>query len=213
MQNIIEILKELGIEVEEGKVASLNAKVAENYKTVAEFNKKITSITEERDNFKSQYETASETLKGFDGVDVDGLKNSVAEWRKKAEDAEAEFNKKIHDRDYADALNAEIEKYSFSSDAAKRAVIEEVKAANLPLSGGVILGLDQLMGQIKEKDSGAFAADEGDDGKPYFSKKLNQTKPDEDLSSEDISRLYNEGKITKAEMETMIKKKFLKEKK
>ena len=41
MKNIIDILKGLGIEVPEDKASDLNKEVAENYKTVAEFDKKV----------------------------------------------------------------------------------------------------------------------------------------------------------------------------
>ena len=41
MKNINEILKELGITVPEDKTAELQKLVAENYKTVAEFDKKV----------------------------------------------------------------------------------------------------------------------------------------------------------------------------
>jgi hypothetical protein len=54
MQNIIEIIKEIGLEVPEDKVAELNKKVADNYLTRAEFDKKLGRAETERDNYKAQ---------------------------------------------------------------------------------------------------------------------------------------------------------------
>ncbi len=49
MKNIIEILKGLGIDVPEDKTAELNRLVSENYKTVAEFDKKVGKAETEQD--------------------------------------------------------------------------------------------------------------------------------------------------------------------
>ena len=57
---------------------------------------------------------------------------------------------------FSDALKTELESVKFSSDAAKRAVMAEVKESGLKLKDGKILGLSDLIGQIKERDASAF---------------------------------------------------------
>ncbi len=161
MQNIIDILKELGIEVPEDKTADLNKKVAENYKTVAEHTRKLEKAEADRDNYKSQFETAQETLKGFEGVDLNTMNQQLADYKKKAEDAEKEYNAKIAERDFEDALKTEMENYKFSSGAAKKAVMAQIREKGLKVSNGKILGLNDLFDQIKEEDASAFV-DESD---------------------------------------------------
>lgn len=39
-------------------------------------------------------------MKGFDGIDPANIQTELAGWKKKAEDAEKEFNAKIYDRDF-----------------------------------------------------------------------------------------------------------------
>ena len=73
MKNINEILKDLGITVPEDKAAELQKLVAENYKTVAEFDKKVGRLETERDGLQSQLDTAAETLKKFEGIDADQI--------------------------------------------------------------------------------------------------------------------------------------------
>lgn len=119
--------------------------------------KKTVKAETERDQWKSRAETAEETLKGFDGVDVEGLNQQIADWKEKAEQAEKDYQQKIYDRDFADALNTAFADIKFTSDAAKRAVMAEVKEAGLKLKEGTILGLTDLLKQIKEKDASAFA--------------------------------------------------------
>ena len=156
MQNIEAILAELGIEVPSDKKGDLTKKVSENYVTRAEHEKKIGKAETERDNWKSKAETAEETLKKFDGVDLETMQTELADWKKKAEDAEKDYSAKIYERDFSDALKTELESVKFSSDAAKRAVMAEIKESGLKLKDGKILGLSDLIGQIKERDASAF---------------------------------------------------------
>ena len=156
MQNIEAILAELGIEVPSDKKGDLTKKVSENYVTKAEHEKKIGKAETERDNWKSKAETAEETLKKFDGVDLETMQTELNNWKQKAETAAKDYEQKIYERDFSDALKTELESVKFSSDAAKRAVTAEIKESGLKLKDGKILGLSDLIGQIKERDASAF---------------------------------------------------------
>lgn len=156
MQNIEAILAELGIEVPSDKKGDLTKKVSENYVTKAEHEKKIGKAETERDNWKSKAETAEETLKKFDGVDLKTMQTELNTWKQKAETAEKDYEQKIYERDFSDALKTELESVKFSSDAAKRAVMAEIKESGVKLKDGKILGLSDLIGQIKERDASAF---------------------------------------------------------
>nr|DAI54600.1 MAG TPA: minor structural protein [Bacteriophage sp.] len=160
MQNIEAILTELGIEVPADKKENLTKKVAENYITKAEHEKKLGKVETDRDTWKAKAETAETTLKGFEGVDLDTMQRELSDWKKKAEDAEKDAQAKLYERDFADALKTEFEGIKFSSEAAKRAIMTEVKDAGLKLKDGKILGLNDLIAQMKEKDASAFVDDE-----------------------------------------------------
>lgn len=160
MQNIEAILTELGIEVPADKKENLTKKVAENYITKAEHEKKLGKVEADRDTWKEKAETAETTLKGFEGVDLDTMQKELSDWKKKAEDAEKDAQAKLYERDFADALKTEFEGIKFSSEAAKRAIMAEVKDAGLKLKDGKILGLNDLITQMKEKDASAFVDDE-----------------------------------------------------
>lgn len=165
MQNIEAILAELGIEVPSDKKGDLTKKVSENYVTKAEHEKKIGKAETERDNWKSKAETAEETLKKFDGVDLETMQTELNNWKQKAETAAKDYEQKIYERDFSDALKTELESVKFSSDAAKRAVMAEIKESGLKLKDGKILGLSDLIGQIKERDASAFIDEEQEKAK------------------------------------------------
>lgn len=160
MQNIEAILSEMGIEVPADKKAELTKKVAENYVTKAEHEKKLGRAEADRDSWKEKAETAETTLKGFEGVDLETMQRDLADWKKKAEDAEKNAQQQLYERDFADALKTEFESIKFSSEAAKRAIMAEVKEAGLKLKDGKILGLNDLISQMKEKDASAFIDEE-----------------------------------------------------
>lgn len=160
MQNIEAILKELGIEVPEDKKTDLTKKVSENYVTKAEHDKKISRAESDRDTWKEKAETAEETLKGFEGIDPAQVQTELATWKKKAEDAEKDRDAKLYERDFADALKVELEGVKFTSEAAKKAVMADIKEAGLKLKDGKILGLNDLISQMKEKDASAFVDEE-----------------------------------------------------
>ena len=147
MKNIIEILKDLGVTVPEDKTAELNKLVAENYKTVAEFDKRVGRLETERNGLQSQLDTATENLKKFEGLDADALKNEVAEAKKKAEEAEKTLKEQLEERDYNDALKACFAGIKFSSTSAGAAIMEQIRKQGLKREGDKLLGFDDEIGR------------------------------------------------------------------
>lgn len=166
MKNINEILKELGIEVPADKAAELTKQVAENYKTVAEFDKKVGRLETERDGLQSQLDTATENLKKFEGLDADALKNELAEAKKDAEKAKNDLKTQLEERDYNDALKACMAGLKFSSASAKAAVMEQIRKQGLKRDGDKLLGFDDAIKTIKDADPDAFAAEEDPNAPP-----------------------------------------------
>lgn len=156
MKNIIDILKGLGIEIPEDKAEDLTKQVAENYKTVAEFDKKIGKLTTELEAVRGQLQTAQDTLKGFEGVDVETMRTQLADWQRKAEAAEKDYADKLAARDFEDALKAALEGTKFSSLSARKSVTEQLRGMGLKLHEGTILGFDDAIKAIAEKDPDAF---------------------------------------------------------
>lgn len=161
MQNIEAILKQFGLEVPKEQSEDFRKVFHENYKTVKDYEK----VESDRDKWKGQAETAEETLKRFDGVDLETMQAELATWKTKAETAEKDYQQKIYDRDFSDALKTEMESIKFSSEAAKRAVMAEIKESGLKLKDGKILGLSDLIGQIKERDASAFVDEQAEKAK------------------------------------------------
>ena len=133
--------------------------MAENGKDLKKLQKENDNLTSERDTWKEKAEAAETTLKGFEGVDLETMQKELSDWKQKATEAEKNAQAQLYERDFADALKTEFEGIKFSSDAAKRAIMAEVKKADLTLKDGKILGLNDLLSQMKEKDASAFVDD------------------------------------------------------
>lgn len=156
MQKLIDTLKLFGIEVPEDKQADVKKALSENYKNAKEVAKTLSKVEGERDDWKKRAETAEETLKSFDGIDPANVKTELETWKQKAADAEKEFNEKIYERDFDDALKTALENVNFSSPAAKRSVTADIKSAGLKLKNGKILGLNDLLEQMKQDEPDTF---------------------------------------------------------
>ena len=133
--------------------------MAENGKDLKKLQKENDNLTSERDTWKEKAEAAETTLKGFEGVDLETMQKELSDWKQKAADAEKNAQEQLYERDFSDALKTEFEGIKFSSEAAKRAIMAEVKASGLKLKDGKILGLNDLLSQMKEKDASAFIDD------------------------------------------------------
>lgn len=155
MKNIIDICKSFGIEIPEDKQKEFIAEVSENYTTKAEHEKKLGKIEAERDRYKADAETAAETLKGFDGVDVKTIQAELETWKKKAEDAEKDYNNKLAEREKADLLKEAMSGIEFTSESARRAVMADIEKA-VTVKNGKLIGFNDLIEEAKKSDSGAF---------------------------------------------------------
>lgn len=196
MQKLIETLKSFGIEIPEDKQAEVKKALSEHYKNAGEVSKTLAKVEGERDAWKDRAETAENTLKSFEGIDPESIKGELASWKQKAADAEKEYNDKIYERDFADALKAALEDVKFSSASAKKAVMADIKGAGLKLKDGKILGLNDLLEQMKKDDASAFVDDDqeqAEQNQARFTTSLSKNTPPGKLTKADIMNIKDAG--------------------
>lgn len=196
MQKLIETLGSFGIEIPEDKQADVKKALSEHYKNAGEVTKTLAKVESERDTWKERAEIAENTLKSFDGIDPESIKGELATWKQKAADAEKEYNDKIYDRDFADALKAALEDVKFSSTSAKKAVMADIKDAGLKLKNGKILGLNDLLEQIKKDDASAFVdedQEQAENNQARFTTSLSKNTPPGKLTKADIMNIKDAG--------------------
>ena len=193
MKNIYEILKSYGIEIPEDKKEAFDKEVLENYKTVSEVDtlrSKLNKAETERDNIQSKYDTdiaqrdadlasLQTQLKdaGGDAEKLATLQTNFDNLQTTYNTAKADYEKQLAEQAYDFAIKENSAKLKFSSNSAKKAFMSDLKAKNLSMENGKILGFDDFVNAYKEQDAGAFITEnpspKNDEPKPSFSAKTN----------------------------------------
>lgn len=156
MKNIEQILKEAGIEVTDEQKAAVNKAVTENYRTVADYDKQVLKTEKaegERDTLQGQLTDAQETLKSFDGVDVDGFKQKIsdleAQIKKRDEDAKAE----ALSREQKKVLDAKLDELGVTAPLMREMLFGKVTGKDgLPFRNGEFPGLADYLSKLNEEN-------------------------------------------------------------
>lgn len=171
MTNIIEILKGLDITIPEDKLSDFNKAFNENYKTIVEHQKALDRAANE----KKRADTAEEALKGFEGIDPKDVQKQLDDAKTAIKAAQDEAARQIAERDFNDALRAEVEKLTFTSAAAKRDFENFAKGKKLSAENGKILGFNDAVELYKAENPDALAVNGG--VKPKFTEPNNGGNP------------------------------------
>lgn len=155
MVKIISELEKIGISLTDEQKESIKKSMGEELYSKQELEKKVSKVETERDGYKERAETAEETLKGFDGKDIDTITRERDEWKKKAEQAEKDYDAKIAEREKSDLLKEAFENIKFTSESAKKSIMAEI-AASVSVKDGKLIGFNDLLEDAKKKDASAF---------------------------------------------------------
>lgn len=157
MKNIFEILSNSGVEVPEDKKTELTKQIAENYKTVAEFDKVKNRLEVERDNYKDSFETAQNALKEFDGVDVKELNGKITQLTSDLAKKDSEYQAKIADMEFNSVLDSAISASGARNSKAVKALLE-IEA--LKGSKNQEYDIKKAIEAVKTENDFLFGADE-----------------------------------------------------
>lgn len=146
-----EFLKDLGLEDEViNKIMTENGKDIEKHKT-------------EKDAYKTKYDDtkkllddANTTIQSYKDMDVEGIKKSAEDWKTKYETDTAALNNKIAQQEYEHQADKYLNKYEFSSNLVRSAVLNQFKEKNFKLENDTFLGADDFMKQLQESEPGIF---------------------------------------------------------
>ena len=153
MKNITDILKALDIQIPEDKQADFNKEFAENYKTIADYQKQADKLQHAQDSLK----TAQDGLKAFEGVDVNDLKNQIGKLTQDLKDKDAAHAAELADRDFNTLLdNAISAKHGLSAKAVKALLDMDSLKASKNQQADIDTALEKLA-----KDSGYLFDDAG----------------------------------------------------
>lgn len=157
MKNIFEILAALGIVIPEDKKQDITKQVAENYKTVAEFEKVKSRLEVERDNYKDSLDTAQNSLKEFEGVDVKDLNTKIANLTADLQKKDTEYQTKISDMEFNSVLDAAISESKAKNSKALKALLD---VEMLKTSKNQADDIKKAIEKVKEENDFLFESSE-----------------------------------------------------
>lgn len=162
MKNIHTLLSEIGITIPEDKKAEFDKGFAENYKTSAEFEKKVNRLTDDLAAEKKRADDAVETLKGFEGKDFDAITRERDEWQRKHNELEETHRREAEDREFNSVLETAISDAKGKNAKAIMALLDiEKLRSSKNRDKDIKSALDDM-----RKESGYLFEDNG--GNPYF---------------------------------------------
>ena len=149
MKNIETILTEAGITLTDDQKQAVTKAVGENYKTISDYQKQVDKVK----TAEQKASDAADALKQFDGVDVEGFKKTIEEWKTKASDAEKKAQAQLLKRDQEDWLKAKFDSLGVKSERARKSLISDIMGEDgLKWKDGAYMGFDDYVKAENEKD-------------------------------------------------------------
>ena len=156
MKNIEQILKEAGIEVTDEQKAAVNKAVADNYKTIAEFEKQARKTEKAESDlgaYKEQLDVANETLEKFKDIDPEKQAAEVEKYKQAAREAQETASKQILQRDQKDYLNVEFDKLGIESPRIRESLMHDIMGNDgLKWKDNSFYGLSEYLAKENEKE-------------------------------------------------------------
>lgn len=162
-----EELSAMGLTQEQiGAIFKINGKDIENARNAATAarDKELAALTAERDGVQSQLDTAKQTLKKFESVDLEQIQKELQTYKAQAEDAEKNYRREITARDQKDWLTAKLDEYGVKSPLARRQILSEVMSEKDGLKWqaakdgrpATFYGFDDYMKAAKAEDNALY---------------------------------------------------------
>lgn len=143
--------------------------MAEHGKDIEGHKNSIATLTTERDGLKTQLDTATNEIKSYKDMDIDGIKAKASEWETKYNTETQTLKDQLESTNYGFAVKEAVAGYQFTSESAKKAFVADLTAKKLPLQEGKLLGLEDFHKAYQTSDPGAFVP-EGDGKTPVFTR-------------------------------------------
>ena len=113
--------------------------MAEAGKAKTEMQNTITSLTTERDGIQSQLSDANSTIQSYKDMDIDGIKQSAADWETKYNTDTQALKDQLESTKYGYAVENAVGSLKFTSESAKKAFLADLTAKKLPIQEGKLL--------------------------------------------------------------------------
>jgi len=133
------------------KIMKLHGQDIEDHKS------KLEAAEKQTDDLQGRLEEANKTIEGFKEMDVDGIKAAADDWKAKAEQAEKDAKTQIEQLKFDHALEGALTGAKAKNPKAVKALLD---MDALKYNEGKIIGLEEQLKAIQEKEDYLFESDE-----------------------------------------------------
>lgn len=131
MKNVVEILTELGFELDENKAKQVDEAVRENYKTRAEFDQKMAKFAESQkriEELEGEIAQRDEAIQGMNGnaEELEAYKQKVAEYQKRDEERKAKELEEQRVESFKKIFVSSVGDRKFANPVIEQAIFEKV---------------------------------------------------------------------------------------
>lgn len=189
MNDIFAILKNNNIEVPEEAKANIRKEVAENYKTVNEFNQKMETIQDDIKKAEERANTAEKALESLGDIDPAQVNETIKKLQEELKEEKEKYRADIENREYNELIKNAMSAMEFTSESAKKAFIADLNADKLKVKNGELIGFDDFVKAFAKADPQAMV--DLKNKPPMFAAKPQPKNQGEPVTKETIDATKN----------------------
>lgn len=110
-----------------------------------------TRLQTECNGYKSQLKEANDTIKSYKDMDIDGIKQSAADWEAKYNADTKKLEDQIADQERSFAAERFLDNQKIKSPLSRKAIMQDFLAQKLELKDGKFVGADEYMKRVREQ--------------------------------------------------------------
>lgn len=155
-----------GLELDKETIDTI---MAEHGKLVTADKEKIVVLQEDLKTKENLIETANKEIESYKSLDIETIKKNADDYKSKFEEAESNYKKELSKRDYIDALKESFSAngLEFSSEYAKKGIMDDLLSKDLKYDNGKLLGVEDAIKELQTQQPKAFVIkDEKDETPP-----------------------------------------------
>lgn len=119
-----------------------------------------TRLQTECNGYKSQLKEANDTIKSYKDMDIDGIKQSAADWEAKYNADTKKLADQLADQERNFAAERFLDGQKIKSPLSRKAIMQDFLAQKLELKDGKFVGADEYMKRVREQYPDEFEKEE-----------------------------------------------------
>ena len=110
---------------------------------------------------EKQLKEANDTIESYKDMDIEGIKKSAADWKKKYDEDTQKLNQQIEADRKAFAAERYIAGQKIKSPLSRKAILQEFLSQNLEYKDGTFTGADEYMEKVRKQYPDEFEQEQG----------------------------------------------------